>query len=389
MEKLIIKNFGPILDIEIDINKYVILIGDTSTGKSIIAKLIAIFREIALTGIDNRDEFNSFLNKYNIPFFSKTSILEYKLDKSSIKVTFQKINTKNLIDKTKLEKIKKLVTLIDRVSELVDDNKNNEILEKISDLEKNLGNLTIFRNLHKLSPIYIPAERIIFSMVKDSLAGLWANNVSLAQCYKEFAASYEKARNRVKNFSYSPLNIEYFYDEKDEYVRYNDKKISLNQTSSGIQSLIPLLLVLKDEKENEFINNDDFFKTIIIEEPELNLFPVRQKELLEYIVRLFNKINFGIVITTHSPYIISSFNNLILANNSFKQSKRKKKLINNIVVEDLWVNYENISVYEVKDGKIINLKDDEFKNINTNAIDTASDLLSIEADKLIDIRYEG
>ena len=41
MEKLIIKNFGPISDIEIDMNEYVILIGDTSTGKSIIAKLIA------------------------------------------------------------------------------------------------------------------------------------------------------------------------------------------------------------------------------------------------------------------------------------------------------------------------------------------------------------
>lgn len=387
MEKLIIKNFGPISDIEIDMNKYVILIGDTSTGKSIIAKLIAIFREIAINGIGRREEFNLYLNKYNIPFFSKTSILEYKLEKSSIKVTFQKISKKNFVDKTQIERIRKLVNLIDNVSELVDD-KNTEIIDKINGLEKSFGDLSLIRNLHKLTPIYIPAERIIFSMVKDTLAGLWANNVSLAQCYKEFAASYEKARKRVESFNYSPLNIEYHFDEKDEYVMYNDKKISLNQTSSGIQSLIPLLLVLKDEKENEYTNKD-LFKTIVIEEPELNLFPIRQKELLEYIVRLYNKINCGIVITTHSPYIISSINNLVLANNSFNQNKKKKKIINNIIDENLWINYDDISVYEVRDGKIISLKDKEFKNIDVNSIDTASDILSSEADKLIDIRYEG
>ena len=45
MEKLIVKNFGPIKEAEIDLTKYVVFIGDTSVGKSVLAKLISIFRD--------------------------------------------------------------------------------------------------------------------------------------------------------------------------------------------------------------------------------------------------------------------------------------------------------------------------------------------------------
>ncbi len=45
MEKIIIKNFGPIKDIELEIKDINVFIGSTSSGKSTVAKLIAIFRE--------------------------------------------------------------------------------------------------------------------------------------------------------------------------------------------------------------------------------------------------------------------------------------------------------------------------------------------------------
>lgn len=44
MEKLIIKKFGAIKNAEVDIKKYTLVIGNTSTGKSTIAKLVCIFR---------------------------------------------------------------------------------------------------------------------------------------------------------------------------------------------------------------------------------------------------------------------------------------------------------------------------------------------------------
>ena len=40
MQKIVIKNFGPIEDAEIDIKKILVLIGEQASGKSTIAKLI-------------------------------------------------------------------------------------------------------------------------------------------------------------------------------------------------------------------------------------------------------------------------------------------------------------------------------------------------------------
>ena len=65
MEKLIIKNFGPISDIEIELKKYVVLIGDTSTGKSVIAKLICIFQDCLFLGIENIQDFRKKIKEYN------------------------------------------------------------------------------------------------------------------------------------------------------------------------------------------------------------------------------------------------------------------------------------------------------------------------------------
>lgn len=45
MEKLKVENFGSIKEAEIDLTKYVVFIGDTSTVKSVLAKLISIFRD--------------------------------------------------------------------------------------------------------------------------------------------------------------------------------------------------------------------------------------------------------------------------------------------------------------------------------------------------------
>jgi predicted ATPase len=45
MERLTVKNFGPIKDVEIKLSKLVIFIGETGTGKSTLAKLISIFRD--------------------------------------------------------------------------------------------------------------------------------------------------------------------------------------------------------------------------------------------------------------------------------------------------------------------------------------------------------
>ena len=43
-EKLIIRNFGPIKDVELDLGRFTILIGEQATGKSTVAKVLAVCR---------------------------------------------------------------------------------------------------------------------------------------------------------------------------------------------------------------------------------------------------------------------------------------------------------------------------------------------------------
>ena len=46
MQKIIIKNFGPVKDAEIEIKKVLVLIGEQASGKSTIAKLIYFFKSL-------------------------------------------------------------------------------------------------------------------------------------------------------------------------------------------------------------------------------------------------------------------------------------------------------------------------------------------------------
>jgi predicted ATP-dependent endonuclease of OLD family len=215
---------------------------------------------------------------------------------------------------------------------------------------------------------------------------LWANNVALPNCFKIFASKYEVARKEIGNGVYSSFGFTYKYENGEE-VLTNSKgeNFNLNAASSGIQSLLPVLLVLEYELKSEFIKPNLNF---LIEEPELSLFPIKQKKLLEHIIdKFFNK-NHKLIITTHSPYILTVLDTFILAKNTFNEHPDLKKEINSIIPESNWIDYNEISVYEVKnDGTITSIKNEEFKSIDTNAIDRVSDSISEEFDKLTELRY--
>ena len=77
--ELIVKNFGPIKDAHIQTKRYNVLIGNTSTGKSVLAKLISIAYEIEFYFIENGnfDAFAKLLKKYCIDFpFSDSTQIE-------------------------------------------------------------------------------------------------------------------------------------------------------------------------------------------------------------------------------------------------------------------------------------------------------------------------
>lgn len=400
MEKLIIKNFGPISNAEIDIKKYTLLIGDTSTGKSVIAKLICIFRDFQLKGINNIDDFREELERYAIPYLNEETTIEYFFRNNIITIQSNILQSKggdiqfiNFLRSKNLSK--ETVDAHYKIQEYID--KGESMNEKILDLQKKIEE--VFDVLKKKEPLftnfllnsslslYIPAERMFFSMLGNSIAGLWANNINISKSFIDFAAHYEKAKSKIQELRYSPLNFTYHNEKSEEYILFNGKKINIKYTSSGIQAILPLIIVLQNLPKDE-LDMIPSIKTICIEEPEISLFPNRQKELLEYIIPIIKGIDSDIVMTTHSPYILSAFNNLILANNTAEEKPDREKKIEEIISKDKWVKYEEVSAYEVKDGTIVSLMDEEYKSFDVNAIDRVSDRLSEQLDGLLDIRYE-
>jgi hypothetical protein len=99
------------------------------------------------------------------------------------------------------------------------------------------------------------------------------------------------------------------------------------------------------------------------------------------------------IITTHSPYILTAFNNLIQAGNTFKALKEKPepndllRELFKIVPENQMLDINDIAAYTIKNGMIESLINEENHLIDTNIIDDVSNEFSMIFEKLIDLEF--
>ena len=73
MFTLTVKNFGVLKDINIEINKTNLFIGENGSGKSVLAKLITIVTD----GLSNEKEILKRFTTYEIEFMNKDTLIEY------------------------------------------------------------------------------------------------------------------------------------------------------------------------------------------------------------------------------------------------------------------------------------------------------------------------
>jgi predicted ATPase len=84
--------------------------------------------------------------------------------------------------------------------------------------------------------------------------------------------------------------------------------------------------------------------SFIVEEPEQNLFPDTQMELMDTLFSYCNgERKHELTVTTHSPYILNQLNLL------FKRFDVKDK-------ENVGVDFNEVSVYAINEGRVSNLK---------------------------------
>lgn len=100
---------------------------------------------------------------------------------------------------------------------------------------------------------------------------------------------------------------------------------------------------------------------IHIEEPELSLDPTSQIQMLNEIIRLafYSKVDsreIGLVLATHSPYIINSLNLLMKAHDCKTD------------IDGAHVGYDDLSVYQILSGGVADLKVKNIHYVNTDRL---------------------
>lgn len=371
MAKLKIKNIGPIkagLESDngfFDFNGVTLFIGSQGTGKSTIAKIYSTLSWIEKALV--RGDFTpSYLQQYNRfkKHFGYQNISNYFNENSQI---FYKGNAFEIIYK----------------------DSNLEITENKS-----------FKNYSFPKIMYVPAERNFITTVDrpDLIKRLPMQLYTFLEEY-EFA---KQSLSETIELPFGNVRFEYRKQNKKSFLIGNDFKIDLLEASSGFQSFVPLFLVTRflsysiDEESDVNYNQssidqekklrkeiDKIFASSkisevvklalleklssrnkytsllnIVEEPEQNLYPLSQKQMLFELLKFKNeKKKNGLIITTHSPYII---NYLTLAIKAFKviaKSSNNKDIIsriNSIVPINSSINPDCVNIYELSESGVVN-----------------------------------
>jgi predicted ATP-dependent endonuclease of OLD family len=393
-EKLIIKDFGPIKNVELELGRFNVLIGENATGKSTVAKILAVCRYFSYIKWDgsfeipnlNESNFSLGLSAWGLnEYIREESFILYECQHYSLTVENKMINFPDFDNETG--------DVSERLEPIFSETLNpisREFKNLLSELESITpdGSVQLFwttpvsffqNNVAKVmdNPFYLPTERglqSIFSLGKNSI-----QNIS-DSLFNQFARIDQVARLFKNDTVIEPLDISYKNVDGKGFVKKNneEKFYSLFNAASGYQSTIPVVLLIKYYGEIRKKR-----KTFFIEEPELNLFPEAQKELVNYLVE--NSVSYGhtILLTTHSPYILTSLNNLMYA---YEVGVDKPDEVNKVINKKYWINPEDVSAYRLlADGtakKIITTSEDGTL-IDADEIDEVSRDINKDFDELI------
>lgn len=447
MQKIEIRNSGPVKAFGMEIKRFNLLIGEQATGKSTIAKAIYFFQvnKRAITNyLIQICETNSYNGK------SQERINFYKAIRHELKDVFIQLFgyswdlnpdtemtyyfTDNVWIKVALhdgDKPGKKLIGVDYSPEIMV--RIRELKEEAQDMFRNnanaAGSLALAKEERKRNRdiiiqkvneffrderevYYIPAGRSLLTVMSNSRAVM--NSVtSLDLITENFMSLIDNIRN---NFMNGVRKVHQFYPipdrkfdvnemaeriikmQKGEYCYVGgrekllingDKRhsIGINFASSGQQEILWLLnflYVLMLRQENAFV---------IIEEPEAHIYPTLQKEVMEFIAMFGNMQNSGVFVTTHSPYILTAANNLFYAG-AIAELRREAK-VRKVVDRRCVLSPRDFSAYKLlmsKDGdgsrQYVDLVNEEGMEIHTSLIDDISSEINEVYTMLYDLELE-
>ena len=240
--------------------------------------------------------------------------------------------------------------------------------------------------------MYVPSERNFIAYVRSP------KELKLSsEALKDFLTEFDNSKGIVKNLELPINNAILDYDKLNDTLNLkgDDYKIKLTEASSGFQSFAPIYMVssylaksvkkqsevkvgmsvdekdrfrkevekiysskeLTEEQKNIAISvlSKKFNKTSfvnIVEEPEQNLFPTSQRDMLYSLLKINNEITANkLIITTHSPYLVNYVSVSVEAG-KLKQGVIAEK--GGQLSEIVPINADDLAIYQLKeeDGTI-------------------------------------
>jgi hypothetical protein len=130
---------------------------------------------------------------------------------------------------------------------------------------------------------------------------------------------------------------------------------------------------------------------VYLEEPEAHIFPKAQYQLIQLFAWLGNDsvLDFDWVITTHSPYILSAFGNLLKAGKVGAQSAENHAAVEKTVAEKYWIKNSDFAAYKIENGALTSIFDKETGQIDGDYLDNVSSDIAEEFGQLLEIQYGG
>ena len=411
-----INNLGPINHCCIDLKKFCVLTGQQASGKSTVAKAIFFFRTIKddcltlysrgkLSGIDNQDMSRSLKKylrgKFMQMFGSSWSMsmdmqMSYQFGENTyIKLLLRKSTyseSQNYIDFLFSEDISRMLRELNTT-----DYEREQILQKIQG---------VFQD--DFETVYIPAGRRLITLLTSQLNYILSamddgQKKSIDYCTQNYMERILRLKplfsDGMRDMYYNKLYTttiplkkdiliklmetidqilkgKYQYAGGEERLFVNDHQyVKLNYSSSGQQEVIWILnLLFYYMLENRKIY-------LILEEPESHLYPEAQSRVAEAMAIFLNAGN-HMLVTTHSPYILGSINNLMYAG---MLSKKAAEAVEKIIVKERQMHVEDTMAYYVKEGILNNIMDDSEPLIQNSVIDGISIEINEQMDQLIRI----
>lgn len=416
-EKLIVKNFAGIKELEIEVKSINILIGPQASGKSVCAKLLFYFKNFVqeiFLGVQNEQNKRLIDSNYNKKFkylFPPESwgntdfFISYEIADAFIQITKSQRSARKIILKYSDFYNKKLVPEIRSILQKELDN-TYFYVKKYEQSVKNEINKQLGEYLNKFlckeagfSQLFIPAGRSFFAHFESSIFSLLESNSVIDPLLITFGSWYQRMKrisvsmkqtdspegkeinNKVYKIIEETLCGEYIHEKGKDFLKTTDGRlINVANSSSGQQETLPLLIILATLP---FAMGG---QTVYIEEPEAHLFPSAQRNITELIATVFNyrKEQLQFFITTHSPYILTSVNNLLQAGSLYEQSISLDEL-EKIVPKYKALMLSDLSAYALENGRCTTIICPDTGLIDANVIDRISDDLAIEFDKLLNL----